>query len=156
MFDTEIQSAASAWNVPVSWIQAVIEVESSWNPKAYRAEPDQGDASFGLMQLLGKTAASLGYTGTAEGLYEPSTNISLGAELLSQLRAKYGDDFRRVYSAYNSGRPDLWKYSTQVAANVARALAALVRYSSETVTSSGSAMTLAILFILVWMFKKKG
>lgn len=151
MFDAEIQAAASAWNVPVSWIKAVIQTESAWNPDAYN--PNDPTGAYGLMQVLYSTAQALGYLGQPGGLLDPATNINLGTKLLSQLRASYGDDFRRVYSAYNSGNPDLWQTSTEVAGNVARALAALLSYSVENPVGSG--LVLAVMFLLVWMFRKK-
>jgi len=157
MFDAEIAAASAAYNVPVAWIQAVIQTESSWNRLAYRAEPAIHDASYGLMQLLYSTAQGLGYTGPVQGLYDPATNIDLGAKLLGQLRQSYGEDFRRVYSAYNSGKPDLWQTSEQVASNVARALAALISYSGTAIQDSPgtSALIFAVLFVLAWMFRKR-
>lgn len=117
--------------VPVVWINAVILTESNGNPTAFRSEPKINDASYGLMQLLYSTAKALGYSGTSEGLYTPDVNIRLGAKLLGELRGRYGDDFARVYSAYNSGSPDKYKTNTQVAANVARALGNLARVEAE-------------------------
>lgn len=157
MFDTEIQSASATWGVPVSWIQAFIKTESNWNPNAYRAEPQISDGSYGLMQLLSSTAKALGYTGTTAGLYDPETNIDLGTKLMSQLIVRYGNDFRRVYSAYNSGNPDLWQTSEQVASNVARALAALLSYGETAIGENPgtSAILMTILFLLAWMFRKK-
>jgi len=162
MFESAIAQAAANFNVPVSWIQAVIETESSWNPQAYRAEPRINDASYGLMQLLYRTARGLGYTGQPDGLYDPETNINLGARLLGELRRKHGDDFRRVYSAYNSGNPDLWETSTQVAANVARAVSNLTRWVSTGVSEfarapeSGPLVGLLILFFLwAWTGKRR-
>ena len=135
MYDDLIASAADTYFVPESWIRAVIQVESSWNPSAFRAEPAINDASYGLMQLLSTTARGLGYSGDPTGLYDPATNIALGAELLGQLRAKYGDDFNRVYSAYNSGKPDAYLTSTQVANDVAKAVAALATYVNQDVSA---------------------
>lgn len=126
-----IEAASWLYDVPAAWIQAVIDTESSGNPRAYRYEPAIKDASYGLMQLLYSTAKGLGYEGTPDGLYDPETNINLGTRLLRQLRDRYGDDFARVYSAYNSGRPDLYLSSTQVWNNVQRALNALAQYAGE-------------------------
>jgi soluble lytic murein transglycosylase-like protein len=133
-FDDFIEDAGNRWGVPDSWIRAVIDVESSWNPGAYRAEPRIGDASYGLMQLLSRTARALGFTGNNQELFDPATNIDLGTKLLGQLRDNYGDDFRRVYSAYNSGKPDLWETSSQVAANVGKAITALTKYVTAGMT----------------------
>lgn len=125
-YDDYIRNAAFLWDVPEHWIRAVIETESSWRPNVHNA----GDG-YGLMQVLLSTARGLGYDGPAEGLFDPRVNIELGTQLLGQLRAAYGDSFERVYSAYNSGRPDLYLTSRQVANNVNRALAAVERYAGE-------------------------
>lgn len=111
---------AAAWSVPESWIRAIIQTESGGDAYAYRAEPQISDASYGLMQLLYSTARGLGYSGQPDGLYDPETNVYYGTKLLSQLRGKYGADPSRVYSAYNSGSPDKYRTSSQVAANVNR------------------------------------
>ncbi len=162
MFDSEITASAQRYNVPESWIKAVIETESSWNPKAYREEPKINDASYGLMQLLYNTALGLGYSGTSSGLFDPATNIDLGTKLLGQHRAAYGDDFRRVYSAYNSGNPDLWGRSKQVAANVERAVNNLARWVSAGVSEfaqspqSGPLVGLLVLvFLWSWTGKRR-
>jgi soluble lytic murein transglycosylase-like protein len=160
MFDTEIAASAQLYNVPETWVRAVIDTESSWRPMAYRAEPQISDASYGLMQLLTRTAKGLGYTGAPEGLYDPATNIDLGTKLLGQLRRSYGDDFRRVYSAYNSGKPDTWLTSTQVAANVTRALGNLEKWlntevSALTASPAGSGVAVLIAFVLLWAWGGK-
>lgn len=134
MFDYQIQLASAIYDVPISWIQAVIQTESSWNPYAYRYEPKINDASYGLMQLLTSTARGLGYGGTPDGLFDPDVNVDLGTRLLAQLRGRFGNDFTRVYSAYNSGSPDKWLTSSQVAAHVAVALQNLEQYTLEVVS----------------------
>lgn len=126
-FEGDIVGSATLYNVPASWVRAVIMTESSGDPNAYRAEPQINDGSYGLMQLLLRTARGLGYAGTTAGLYDPATNIDLGTKLLRDLRRSYGTNFERVYSAYNSGNPDRYRTSTQVAANVARAVTWLRR-----------------------------
>lgn len=78
-----IIGAAAQYNVPVELLQATIAQESEFNPNAYRAEPQINDASRGLMQLLLGTAQGLGYTGTPDGLYDPTTNIYLGAKYIA-------------------------------------------------------------------------
>lgn len=148
MFDSFISEASARYRVPEAWIRAVIEVESGWNPEAYN--PNDPTGAWGLMQLLYRTAQGLGYEGDPTGLFDPETNIDLGAKLLGQLRIQYGDDFRRIYSAYNSGNPDLWETSTQVYNNVMRALEALQAYLP--VVSAGAILVLAV--AAVWMFRK--
>lgn len=156
-YDALIRSNAERWSVPISWIKAVIMQESSGNPNAYRAEPQIGDASYGLMQLLYRTAKGLGYAGTPEGLYDPATNIELGTKLLGQLRRSYGDDFSRVYSAYNSGSPDRYLTSSQVADHVNKAIAWLERViKDEPLLMSSGAAGFIIIALLVWYWTKRG
>lgn len=105
-FNPIVETAASAWDVDAALIKAIIGAESEFNPNAYRAEPQIGDASYGLMQLLYETAKSLGYTGSTGGLFDPTTNIRLGtrylADLTKQASARgYGVD--SAISAYNAG-----------------------------------------------------
>jgi soluble lytic murein transglycosylase-like protein len=166
MFDAEIQSSARKYNVPESWVKAVISTESSWNPTAYRAEPRINDASYGLMQLLYRTAKGLGYTGVPDGLYDPATNIDLGTMLLGQLRMRFGDDFRAVYSAYNSGSPSLWQTSREVAANVGRAVENLTKWiqsevveltagAAEAGTSPNVVGLIVLVLLWAWAGKRK-
>lgn len=63
-------------------VLAIIEIESSFRADAYRAEPQIGDASYGLMQVLYSTARDRGYQGPPEGLFDPATNIRIGMRQL--------------------------------------------------------------------------
>lgn len=154
-FQVSISDAAIRYSVPESWIKAVIMTESSGDPRAYRAEPQINDASYGLMQLLLKTARGLGYVGAADGLYDPAVNIDLGTKLLAQWRRTQGDDFQAVYSAYNSGKPDRYLSSPQVLANVNRAVDWLRKFIEQEpfVVGSGAAGLLAA--VLIWYYAKK-
>lgn len=120
-FDEIIAVNAAKYGVPFDWIKAVMMTESSGNPMAFRDEPAIGDASYGLMQLLYRTARGLGYTGEAIGLYDPMISLDLGTKLIAQIRRQVGEDFEAMYSAYNSGDPSAYKDSSQVAAHVANA-----------------------------------
>lgn len=91
---------AKKYKLPTLLLKAVAQVESALDPKAYRYEPGFWDrylkdnlawkdkdpkvvsASYGLMQLMFTTAWSMGFRGKAEDLYDPATNINLGAKLL--------------------------------------------------------------------------
>ena len=156
MYDDIIAKYAAQFRVPEVWIKAVIQTESSFDPQAYRAEPRINDASYGLMQLLSSTARGLGYTGTTDGLYDIDTNIRLGTQLLSDLIRRYGDDFRRVYSAYNSGSPDKWETSTQVQSNVERALRNLERFiQNEPLIVTGGAAGALMILALMWYWGQR-
>lgn len=150
-FDEIIAVNADKYSVPFDWIKAVMMTESSGNPMAFRDEPAIGDASYGLMQLLYRTARNLGYTGEAVGLYDPMINLDLGTKLLAQLRRAYGDDFQAVYSAYNSGSPTKYQTSTQVAAHVANATSWLDKVR-ETLGDIAGAITgedSSVVFLLI-------
>lgn len=153
MFDDIITQAADSWSVPESWIRAVIQVESGWNPNAYN--PNDPDGARGLMQIIGPTARAYGIVDLSS-LYDPVINIAVGTHLLSDLRNQYGNDFQRVYSAYNSGNPDLWQTSSEVAGNVARAMAALSEWSVDNPAASGGAglLILALAWFLWRRFTK--
>lgn len=105
-YDAMIRPLAAARGVPVALVKAIIARESEFKPSAYRAEPQIDDASRGLMQLLYGTAKALGYTGTAEGLYDPATNLRLGVQLLADniaFAAANGHGVDAAISAYNGG-----------------------------------------------------
>jgi len=107
-----INGAAARYSLPPAIVAGVVAAESAFNPQAYRAEPALGDASRGLMQILSTTARGLGYTGPPAGLFDPATNVNLGARYLRQLydaaRASGPlvtdyEAWTRALSAYNAG-----------------------------------------------------
>jgi hypothetical protein len=107
-YDAAVQQASAEFGVRVPLIKGVIGRESAFVPNALRGEPQIGDASYGLMQLLYSTAKGLGYTGTPEGLFDPATNIHYGTKLLAQNLSRTGGDEASAISAYNGGwRPSL-------------------------------------------------
>lgn len=158
MFDDIIQKYALQFDVPTAWLQAIIQTESSFNANAFRSEPAINDASYGLMQLLYKTAQGLGYTGQPNGLFDPDINIGLGTKLIAQLRDRYGNDIQRIYSAYNSGNPDKYLTSSEVANNVKRLLANLETFITDNpiVSTSGIGSILVVLLMAYWVHYKKG
>jgi hypothetical protein len=125
-YDAAIQLSVSRYGggVTVPMVKAIIATESGFNPQAYRTEspraslpptpdfPDGGDASFGLMQLLSRTARGLGFRGTLDGLFNPTTNIDLGVKLMADnLRRSFGVVADSV-SAYNGGFRPTMGYGT--------------------------------------------
>lgn len=77
-------------------VVAVAEIESAFDPAAVREEPQIGDRSLGLMQVLTTTARDRGYSGTAAGLLDPIVNLRIGMRHL-----KWSHD----YLARAFGRP---------------------------------------------------
>jgi soluble lytic murein transglycosylase-like protein len=75
-------------------VMAVVSVESGFRPQAVSPKGAQG-----LMQLMPKTASSLG---VADAL-DPVQNLDGGARHLGQLLTLYGGDLTRALAAYNAG-----------------------------------------------------
>lgn len=89
-----VRNYAARHHVPPALINAVIEVESSFNPRAVSPR-----GAMGLMQLMPDVAASLG----VEDPFEPEENIRGGVAHLRRLLDKYGGDYARALAAYNAG-----------------------------------------------------
>lgn len=102
-------NAQTGWGLDPLDVLTFIAVESSFKPAAYRYEVHKLDASYGLMQILFKTAQWLGYQGAPEGLYDPATNIYWGMRYIAYCRDYLRDRLRReptwdeLASAYNGG-----------------------------------------------------
>lgn len=119
--------AADAQGIPRALIRAIVSIESSWRPDAYRHEPGffrryikgtdwershGGDsrriaASYGLGQLMWSTAVAEGFSRTLdpEELFDPELNLRYTAKHLRRLWDRHGGDIEDVAAAYNSGRP---------------------------------------------------
>jgi soluble lytic murein transglycosylase-like protein len=151
MFDSIISKYSSMYDVPEYLIRAVISTESSWNPDAYNSKDPSG--AYGLMQVLYSTAKSLGYTGVATGLLDPDTNINYGTMVLQDIISRIGlDNPERIYSAYNSGNPDLYLTSPQVAEHVNRFLSYLGQLLIQNpVQSVGAGSSLVLIIGLIWL-----
>jgi soluble lytic murein transglycosylase-like protein len=65
-------------DIPFGLADAVIRLESRYNPKA------RNGFHVGLTQINAQTAQSLGYRGAAEGLLDPETNLRYGLKYLGR------------------------------------------------------------------------
>jgi hypothetical protein len=83
-------------------ITSVMLQESKGNPRATSRA-----GARGLMQLMPKTAASLGYR--PRNLSDPKTNIEAGAKYLHQLQGQF-DNVGMVAAAYNAGPGAVARY----------------------------------------------
>ena len=89
---------AAANGVPETLVHRVIVRESRYQPGLVGR-----GGTIGLMQIKLATARSLGYTGTAEGLRDPDTNLTYAVKYLAgAYRAANGDRARAVHY-YASG-----------------------------------------------------
>ncbi|MBA3448218.1 MAG: lytic transglycosylase domain-containing protein [Pseudaminobacter sp.] len=89
---------ASSYGVPVALAHAVIQVESNYRPDA------RGSAGeIGLMQIKPATARMMGYSGGAQGLFDPATNIKYGMKYLGKARELGGGTTCGTILKYNAG-----------------------------------------------------
>ena len=92
-YEEMIATHAKANLVPETLVHRVIVRESK-----YQASLLGSGGAIGLMQIKLATARSLGYTGTAEGLRDPATNLLYGIKYLAgAFRAANGDNDRAVH-----------------------------------------------------------
>ena len=83
---------ARANNVPEVLVHRVIVRESKYHPDLVGR-----GGTIGLMQIKLATARGLGYTGDAEGLRDPDTNLAYGVKYLAgAFRAAEGDHARAI------------------------------------------------------------
>ncbi len=96
-YDALVATHAKANNLPEALVHRVIVRESGYRPGLVSR------GNIGLMQIKLGTARSLGYTGTAEGLRDPDTNLTWAVKYLAgAYRAANGDHSRAVHY-YASG-----------------------------------------------------
>jgi soluble lytic murein transglycosylase-like protein len=92
-YDELIAAHAQENLVPEALVHRVIVRESKYQP----ALVGRG-GTIGLMQIKLATARGLGYTGTAQGLRDPDTNLKYGIKYLAgAYRAAKGDVTRAVH-----------------------------------------------------------
>jgi len=109
---------ASTYRVPIELVEAVIEVESGWNPYAVSSKGAEG-----LMQLMPATAVRFG----VRDRFDVEENIRGGVAYLSWLMRQFDGDLRLVVAAYYCGdapiryrglaysSPDVFAYVARVA-----------------------------------------
>ena len=93
-YDTTIEEASSYYTLPKALVNAVIAVESSFNPKAISPAGAQG-----LMQLMPGTAKEMKVTNS----FDPKANIYGGTRYLRILATQFDGDLRKTVAAYNAG-----------------------------------------------------
>ena len=98
-----VQEQARLRAIDPSWIAAEIRAESVWMPQAHSAADARG-----LMQLLPSVGAHLArkqgiaWSG-GDTLYQPLTNIALGAAYLRQMLDRFGGRTYLAIGAYDAG-----------------------------------------------------
>jgi soluble lytic murein transglycosylase-like protein len=89
---------AQANGLPVALVHRVIMRESRYNASLIGR-----DGTIGLMQIKLATARGLGYTGTAQGLRDPDTNLTYAVKYLAGAYRAANGDHNRAVGYYASG-----------------------------------------------------
>ncbi|MBR5305047.1 MAG: lytic transglycosylase domain-containing protein [Candidatus Gastranaerophilales bacterium] len=99
--DELIETFSQKYDIDGDFIKAIIKQESGFNAKATSKK-----GAMGLMQLMPKTAESLGVVDA----YNPSQNIEGGVKYLKGLLDKYDNNKELALAAYNAGPGAVKKY----------------------------------------------
>ena len=93
-----IERESRASGVPPALVDAVMAVESGYNPAVVGM-----DGEIGLMQVLPSTARMLGFNGTAAELAVPEINIHYAAKYLAGAWRLAGEDLCTATMTYRAG-----------------------------------------------------
>jgi membrane-bound lytic murein transglycosylase C len=141
-FAESVEKSAAKWQVSAALIMAIMHTESAFNPLARSHVP-----AFGLMQIVPKSAGRdasrlvFGEERLLKGrdLYEPETNIEMGAAYLHILDRKYlkgiSDASSRqicVIAAYNTGAGNV-AYAFTGTTSIKKALPLINRLTAQQV-----------------------
>jgi soluble lytic murein transglycosylase-like protein len=129
--DCHIKDVATRYGVAEDLIAAIIEVESSFDPRAVSRR-----GARGLMQLMPATAALLGVGDP----FDPRENIEAGVRHLRALMDQFDNDLPLVLAAYNAGAQAVVQYRgippyPQTRQYVSRILRQLNREGTKTIRS---------------------
>jgi hypothetical protein len=93
-----VEHEAQDFGLPAALVDAIMAVESRYNPAVIGA-----DGEIGLMQVMLPTARMLGFAGTPEQLAMPVTNIHYGAAYLAGAWRLSGGDLCTAAMKYRAG-----------------------------------------------------
>ena len=93
-----IQRESRAYGLPPALLDAVMSVESRYDPRVVGM-----DGEIGLMQVLPSTARMLGFIGSPAQLADPEINIHYGAKYLAGAWRLAGQDVCTTAMKYRAG-----------------------------------------------------
>jgi soluble lytic murein transglycosylase-like protein len=97
-YDALVATHARANGLPEALVHRVIVRESRYQPRLVGR-----GGTIGLMQIKLSTARGLGYTGNAEGLRDPNTNLTYAVRYLAGAYRAANGDHNRAVAYYASG-----------------------------------------------------
>jgi soluble lytic murein transglycosylase-like protein len=100
-YDAYIEQYATRYGVDATFVRAVIQVESNFNPRCV-----SNKGARGLMQLMPETAKRFG----VKDSFDPEQNIHGGVKFLAYLMRLFNGDMHRVLAGYNAGENAVLKY----------------------------------------------
>lgn len=100
-YDGLIAEAAALYQLPGSFLRAVMRVESNFNPHVVSSA-----GAMGLMQLMPRTARSMGVADP----FDARQNVLGGARYLRILANRFKGDLILTVAAYNAGEGAVDKY----------------------------------------------
>jgi soluble lytic murein transglycosylase-like protein len=93
------EEAGKTYGVPPGLLWAIAKVESGFNPTAVCRNRD-GSYDYGVMQINSRWADHLGRH-TWNSLYDPCTNVKVGASILADCLERYGYTWEGI-GCYNA------------------------------------------------------
>jgi hypothetical protein len=100
-YRNSIEDASRRYQIDPLLVEAVIQVESDFNPNAFSSK-----GAAGLMQLMPATAALY----QVENRLNPAENINAGVQHLRYLMDRFNDQVSLVLAAYNAGAGSVEQY----------------------------------------------
>jgi soluble lytic murein transglycosylase-like protein len=100
-----VQEVSQAYGLDSALLNAVISVESGYNPKAVSRK-----GATGLMQLMPETARRYGVANALD----PRENLHGGARYLKDLLKLFDNDLSLALAAYNAGEAAVIKHGRRI------------------------------------------
>jgi hypothetical protein len=116
-YNAIILKVSQETGTPYAVLKGFVALESAFDEKAYRYEAHINDASYGLAQVLNRTARGVGFTGEPAELFDPYKSLKYGGLFIRALAKQY-PNLLDLIAAYNMGFPRKITATTQLIANV--------------------------------------
>ncbi|HSE83843.1 MAG TPA: transglycosylase SLT domain-containing protein [Thermodesulfobacteriota bacterium] len=104
-YERKIQEVSQKHGIDPYLVEAIIKVESNFNPNAVSPKN-----ALGIMQLLPETAKDYG----VDDPFDPEANIEGGVKVLKELIDYFNGDVQLALAAYNAGKGAVIKHGFKV------------------------------------------